>query len=234
MTCLSLQLCVVPVLGGPAEGSSPPYPDTGTEHVTGSSRPGHHCITGYRSAVPAELRLTRRAVVVTAALLPGAVALTGCKDDPGAGSGTPGAVNGTRSSQGSAGETPTVDAAVVAALSTAATQVTLLSQLYATTSRKFPALRTRLAAGAKYHANHLAKLEETEGVAAKAVKAPVAPGTSVAALAAIAKQEKAMATAHAAAAAKLSGPPARLLATIAAAEVQLGATLSPPQKKGAR
>jgi len=227
-------LCVVPVLGGPAEGSSPPYPDTGTEHVTGSSRPGHHCITGYRSAVPAELRLTRRAVVVTAALLPGAVALTGCKDDPGAGSGTPGAVNGTRSSQGSAGETPTVDAAVVAALSTAATQVTLLSQLYATTSRKFPALRTRLAAGAKYHANHLAKLEETEGVAAKAVKAPVAPGTSVAALAAIAKQEKAMATAHAAAAAKLSGPPARLLATIAAAEVQLGATLSPPQKKGAR
>jgi hypothetical protein len=164
--------------------------------------------------------------------MPGAVALTGCKDDPDAGSGTPGAVNGTRSTQGPAEETPTVDPAVVAALSTAATQLTQLSQLYATASRKFPALRTKLAAGAKYHASHLAKLKETDGVAAKAVQAASA-ASAPAALAAIAAQEKAMSVAHAAAAGKLSGAPARLLATIAAAEVQLGSTLAPAKKKDA-
>ncbi|MGW7679939.1 cell division protein FtsK [Kribbella sp. NPDC054772] len=178
--------------------------------------------------------LTRRAVVVTAALVPGAFALTGCKDDPAAGSGTPGAGNGTpSSSQGPAKETPTVDPAVVAALSTAATQVTQLSQYYATLSRKFPALRAQLAAGAKYHVSHLAKLKETQGVAAKATQPPKVPASSVAALAALAQQEKLAATAHATAAGKLSGAPARLLATIAAAETQLGSTLAPKKKKAA-
>ena len=180
--------------------------------------------------MPNETRLTRRAVVVTAALVPGVVALGGCKDDPAAGGGTPGAANGAPSSQGPAEETPAVDPAVVAALSTAATQVTLLSQLFATASRKFPALRTQLAAGAKYHASHLAKLKETPGVAAAASKAPAVPSTSAAALTILAKQEKLASTAHATAAAKLSGAPARLLAMIAAAETQLATTLTPKKK----
>jgi hypothetical protein len=179
-----------------------------------------------------ERRLTRRAAVVTAALVPGAVTLTGCKDDSAAGSGTPGAVNGgPSSSQGPAEETPTVDPAVAAALTVAATQVTQLSQLYANTSRKFPALRAQLAAGAKYHASHLVKLKETQGVAAKAAKAVVVPASSVAALTTLAKQETIAAATNAAAAAKLSGAPARLLAEIAAAQTQLAATLTPPSKK---
>ncbi|WP_238174130.1 cell division protein FtsK [Kribbella kalugense] len=182
-----------------------------------------------------ERRPTRRAMLVTAALVPGAAALAGCKDDAAAGAGTPGAVNGTPSSgsPGPTAETPTVDPAIVAALSAAATQVTQLSQLYATVSRKFPALRAKLAAGAKYHASHLVKLKETQGVAAATTKAPAAPATSVAALAAIAKQEAVAAATHAAAAAKLSGASARTLAMIAAAETQLSSSLTPPKKKDA-
>ncbi|MEU4197581.1 cell division protein FtsK [Kribbella sp. NPDC026611] len=183
--------------------------------------------------MPDERRLTRRSVVVTAALVPGAVVLAGCKDDQSAGTGTPGAVNGKPSSKGPGEETPSVDPAVVAALSTAATLVTQLSQLYASAGRKVPALRAKLAAGAKYHASHLAKLAATDGVKASAAKAIAVPAGSAAALAVLAKQEKAAAVAHAAAAAKLSGAPARLLATIAAAEVQLGATLAPAKKKDA-
>lgn len=158
-------------------------------------------------------------------------ALAGCRDDPAA-SGTPGtkgAVNGT-TSPGPAAETPTVDPAAVAALSAAATQVTQLSQLYATASRKYPALRARLAAGAKYHATHLAKLKETTGVTAQPAKATAPAASQAAALSAIAKQEKAAATAHVAAAAKLSGGLARLLAEIAASETQLGWALAPKTK----
>ena len=178
--------------------------------------------------MPNEPRLSRRRALATAALVPGMVALAGCKDA--AGSGTPGAVNPTSSGK-SAGETPTTDPAVVAALSTAAAQVTQLSLAFAGVSRKFPALRTQLAAGAKYHASHLAKLKETQGVTAAAGKAVAVPSTAQAALAALTKQEKAAAVAHAAAAAKLSGAPARLLAMIAAAETQLGTTLAPKQKE---
>jgi hypothetical protein len=173
--------------------------------------------------------MTRRSILATAALLPGAVVLAGCKDDQ-TGSSTPGAVNPTSSGQ-PAEETPTVDPAIVAALSAAAAQVTSLSLRYAGMSRKFPALRTLLAAGAKYHASHLAKLKETAGVTAAAGKAPVVPSTSSAALVALATQEKAAAIAHAAAAAKVSGAPARLLAMIAAAETQLATTLTPKKKK---
>lgn len=181
--------------------------------------------------MPNEPRLSRRTVLATAAVVPGVVTLAGCKEDA-AGSGTPGAVNPTSSGRG-AGETPTVDPAVVAALSTAATQVSQLSLGYAGVSRKFPALRTQLAAGAKYHASHLAKLKETAGVAAAAAKAPVVPSTSSAALTALAKQEKAAAIAHAAAAGKLSGASARLLAMIAASETQLATTLTPKKKTDA-
>ena len=164
--------------------------------------------------------------------MPCAVALAGCTEDPAAGSGTPGAVNPTSSGQ-PAGETPTVDPAVVAALSTAAAQVTQLSLQFAGVSRKFPALRTQLAAGAKYHASHLARLKETHGVTAAASRPAVVPSTSAAALAGLAKQEKTAAVAHAAAAAKMSGAPARLLAMIAAAETQLGTTLTPKKKADA-
>ena len=180
-----------------------------------------------------ERRLTRRAVVAAAALVPGVAALAGCKDDPSAGSGpsgTKGAVNGTTTSPDPATETPAADPAVVAALSAAATQVTQLSQLYTTASRKFPALRAQLAAGAKYHVTHLAKLKETPGVTAQATKA-VALASSQAALATIAEHERVAATAHVAAAAKLSGAPARLLAEIAAAETQLASVLGPKLRK---
>ncbi|MFI7060816.1 cell division protein FtsK [Kribbella sp. NPDC050124] len=176
------------------------------------------------------VRLSRRAALTTAALLPGAVVLTACDDNP-SGSGTPGAVNDSKSGQ-PAEETPSTDPVVVAALSAAAAQVTQLSLRYSTITRKFPAVRTQLAAGAKYHAAHLTRLKETAGVqAAAAGTAPVLPSTSAAALADLAKREKAAAVAHAAAAAKLAGAPARLLAMIAAAETQLAITLT-PKKKG--
>jgi hypothetical protein len=158
-------------------------------------------------------------------VVPGAVVLAGCKDEPSS-SGTPGSANSSAGQP--AEETPTTDPAIVAALSTAATLVTQLSLRYTTVGRKFPALRNQLAAGAKYHASHLAKLTETAGVQAPAAgKLPPVPGTSSAALTDLAKREKAAATAHAAAAVKLSGSPARLLAMIAASETQLAATLTP-------
>ncbi|MFI6678940.1 cell division protein FtsK [Kribbella sp. NPDC050470] len=174
------------------------------------------------------VRVSRRLALTTAALLPGAVVLAGCDDGPSS-SGTPGAAKDSKSGQ-PAEETPSTDPVVVAALSTAAAQVTQLSLRYATMTRKFPALRTQLAAGAKYHAAHLARLKETAGVQAAAGKAPVVPTSSQAALAELARQEKATATAHAAAAAKLAGSPARLLAMIAAAETQLATTLTPKKK----
>ena len=167
---------------------------------------------------------------MTAALVPGAVALAGCKDDPAAW-GTPGAVNGTSSKsrgpgRGDADGRPRGRRGAQYGGDPGDSIV----PRFATLSRKFPALRAQLAAGAKYHVSHLAKLKETQGVAAKAAKAPAVPTSSAAALAALAQQEKLAATAHAAAAAKLSGAPARLLAMIAAAETQLGSTLAPKKK----
>ncbi|MGW1341475.1 cell division protein FtsK, partial [Kribbella sp. NPDC002412] len=145
------------------------------------------------------VRLSRRTALTTAALLPGAAVLAGCDDGPSS-SGTPGAENDSKSGQ-PAEETPSTDPVVVAALGTAAAQVIQLSLRYATITRKFPALRAQLAAGAKYHASHLARLKETAGVqAAAAGPAPALPSTSAAALADLAKRERAAATAHAAAA----------------------------------
>jgi hypothetical protein len=180
--------------------------------------------------VPNEpLRLSRRAALATAALIPATAVLAGCDDAPG-GSGTPGAAKNSESGR-PAEETPSTDPVVVAALSTAAAQVTQLSLRYAGAGQKFPALRTRLAAGAKYHAAHLARLKETAGVQpAAAGKLPALPSTSAATLTDLAKREQAAAAAHAAAAAKLSGAPARLLAMIAAAETQLAVALTPKKK----
>jgi hypothetical protein len=180
--------------------------------------------------VPNEpLRLSRRAALTTAALVSGAVVLTGCDDDP-SGSGTPGAAKNSKSGQPGE-ETPGADPAIVAALSTAAAQVTQLSLRFASVGQKFPALRTQLAAGAKYHALHLARLKETAGVTPPAAaKLPALPSTSAAALTDLAKREKAAAVVHAAAAAKVSGEAARLLAMIAASESQLATTLTPKKK----
>jgi hypothetical protein len=179
--------------------------------------------------VPNEpLLLSRRTALLTA----GAVVLAGCDDHP-TSSGTPGSTNATAGQP--AEETPSTDPVIVAALSTAATLVTQLSLRYTTTGQKFPALRTQLAAGLKYHASHLAKLKETAGVKpAAAGKQPALPTTSAAALADLAKREKAAATAHAAAAARVSGPAARLLAMIAASETQLATTLTPKKKAAAQ
>jgi hypothetical protein len=179
------------------------------------------------------LRLSRRTALTTAALMSGAVVLTGC-DDSSSGSGTPGAAKNSKSGQ-PAEETPSTDPVVVAALSTAAALVTQLSLRYTSVGQKFPALRTQLAAGTKYHASHLARLKETAGVTAPAAaNLPALPSTSAAALADLAKRERAAAVAHAAAAAKVSGGPARLLAMIAAAETQLAATLAPKKKAASR
>ncbi|GAA1683834.1 hypothetical protein GCM10009745_30300 [Kribbella yunnanensis] len=174
------------------------------------------------------LRLSRRVALQSTALATGAFVLAGCKDDQG-GSGTPGAVD--PGSGKTVPQEPAVDPAVVAALSSAAGSVSSLVAQYTLVGTKFPALKPKLAAAAKFHAGHLAKLQETAGVTVpKAPKAPAVPTQSVAALALLAKQEKAASAAHAAAAAKLSGSAARLLAMIAASEVQLGSTLLPTKK----
>lgn len=172
-------------------------------------------------------RVSRR-TAISAAVLPVPVLLAGC-DDTSSSSGTPGARGSTAGQP--AEETPTTDPVVVAALSTAATQVTRLSLRYTAIGQKFPALRAQLAAGVKYHASHLARLKETDGVApARLGKQPAVPATTTAALTDLASREKAAAAAHAAAAAKVSGPPARLLAMIAAAESQLSVSLTPKKK----
>ncbi|TDD53758.1 cell division protein FtsK [Kribbella antibiotica] len=178
------------------------------------------------------LRLSRRVALQSTAIATGAVlmsgVLAGCKDDQ-AGSGTPGAVD-PGSGKTVPENTPTVDPAVVAALSSAAGVVSSLAAQYTLVGTKYPALKPKLAAAAKFHAGHLAKLQETAGVTVP--KAPPVPGTGSAsgALASLAQQEKAASIAHAAAAAKVSGPAARLLAMIAASEVQLGSTLVPTKK----
>ncbi|WP_405057923.1 cell division protein FtsK [Kribbella sp. NBC_01505] len=175
------------------------------------------------------LRLSRRVALQSAALTSSVLLLAGCKDDQ-AGSGTPGAVDpGTGKTV--PGNTPTVDPAVVAALTTAAGVVSSLAAQYTLVGTKFPALKPKLAAALKFHTGHLAKLQETAGVTVpKAATAPTVPPQSAAALALLAKQEKAASIAHAAAAAKASGPAARLLAMIAASEVQIGSTLLPTKK----
>ncbi|MFK4089847.1 cell division protein FtsK [Kribbella sp. NPDC020789] len=174
------------------------------------------------------LRLSRRVALRSVALVSGAVLVAGCKDDQ-AGSGTPGAVD-PESGKTVPADKPAVDPAVVAELSTAAGLVSGLASQYTLVGTKYPALKAKLAAGAKFHAGHLAKLQETEGVTAAKPAAKPAAATAAAALAALGQLEKQASVAHAAAAAKLSGPQARLLAMIAASELQLASTLTPAKK----
>ncbi|ADB32001.1 cell divisionftsk/spoiiie [Kribbella flavida DSM 17836] len=170
-------------------------------------------------------RLSRRTALRTAALVAGAAALaSGCDDEPDR-SGTPGASTGPDGSVQA--PEPSADPEVVAALTTAATQIQQLALRYSSTSQTFPALRTRLSSGVRSHAAHVAKLKELGGFEPpQPGKLPPLPKASAAALADLASREQRLSVAHATAAAKLTGPPARLLATIAASESQLAAVLT--------
>nr|WP_202885565.1 cell division protein FtsK [Kribbella sandramycini] len=173
--------------------------------------------------------MSRRVALQSTALVSGALLLTSCKDDQ-PGSGTPGAVDPGSKNDPGGQDTPTVDPAVVAALSTAATVVNNLVNQYASTGTKYPALKPKLAAGAKYHAAHLAKLTETAGVTTAKVAPKAVPSTSTAALSALSVAERAASEAHAVAAAKASGSTARTLAMLAASELQLALSLVPAKK----
>jgi hypothetical protein len=178
---------------------------------------------------PASLsrRTALRAAGVTVGLAAGATLLTGCQDDPEP-SGKPGASDSPGSS-GSPGGTerqaPSTDPAVAAALRKAAGEVQQLAGRYRQVGQAFPALSGRLSTGSKHHAAHLAKLTELGAPRPSAPKLPAVPTASAAALADLAGREQRMSVIHATAATKLSGPAARLLASIAASESQLAATL---------
>jgi hypothetical protein len=120
-------------------------------------------------------------------------------------------------------------------MSAAAGQVAQVAQRVAAVSKQFPALKSQLTAAAKYHAQHLAKLNEASGAAPAAVgKLPALPTGSAAALADLATREQKLSVAHAVAAAKLSGADARLLAMIAASESQLATSLTVKKKRAAQ
>lgn len=181
--------------------------------------------------------VTRRATLRAAALSAGTAALlAGCKDDqgkPGGGGGTQS--GGTKGPDGNKEPEPSTDPAVVAAMSTAAGQVAQVAQRLVAAGKRYPALNAQLAIATKYHAQHLAKLNEVSGAAPATVsQLPPLPKGSAAALADLASREQKLSVAHATAAAKLSGPNARLLAMVAASETQLAASLTVKKKQAAR
>ncbi|MEV8372165.1 cell division protein FtsK [Kribbella sp. NPDC056861] len=182
--------------------------------------------------------LTRRAALQVATLSAGtALLLAGCKDDPAQpGAGSTGTTSGgTKGPDGTSKPEPSTDPAVVAAMSTAAGQVAQAAQRLTAAGKTYPALNAQLAVAAKYHAQHLAKLNELSGTTPAAVgKLPPLPKGSAAALADLASGEQKLSVAHATAAAKLSGPAARLLAMVAASELQLAATLTVKKKDAGR
>ncbi|GAA1610063.1 hypothetical protein GCM10009789_75540 [Kribbella sancticallisti] len=179
--------------------------------------------------------LSRRTALRAAALAAGtATVVAGCDDSP-AQSGTPGATSGQDGKGGTEPPTPSTDPAVVAALTLAATQVTQLSLRYSAVSQAYPALRARLTPAVTFHAQHVARLKEAAGSEPpQAGKLPPLPKGSAAALADLASREQKLSVAHAVAAAKLSGAPARLLAMVAASESQLAATLTVKKKQADR
>ncbi|MDX6282840.1 MAG: hypothetical protein QOH03_3911 [Kribbellaceae bacterium] len=178
--------------------------------------------------------VSRRATLRTVALSAGTTALlAGCKDD--AGEPTAGGSK-SGSAKGPDGKPePSTDPAVVAAMSAAAGQVAQVAQRLTAASKLYPALRTQLTSAAKYHAQHLAKLNEVSGTGpATAAVLPALPKGSEAAMADLAAREQKLSVAHAVAAAKLSGPNARLLAMIAASESQLATSLTVKKKQAAQ
>ncbi|MEV6412724.1 cell division protein FtsK [Kribbella sp. NPDC051718] len=178
--------------------------------------------------------VSRRTTLRTVALSAGTTALlAGCKDDPG---GEPATGGDSKSTKGPDGKpTPSTDPAVVAAMSTAAGQVAQVAQRLTAASKLYPAFRTQLTTAAKYHAQHLAKLNELSGTG-PATAPPLAalPKGAEAAMADLATREQKLSVAHAIAAAKLSGPNARLLAMVAAAESQLATSLTVKKKQAAQ
>jgi hypothetical protein len=172
-------------------------------------------------------RLSRRTALRTAFLATGVVAVplvaTGCEDTPDR-SGTPGVTEGP---DGTAQPPPSTDPAVVAALTTAATQVKQLALRYGAVTQAFPALGAPLANGVSFHAAHLAKLKALGGIdPPEPGKLPALPKTAAAALADLASREQKLSVTHATAAATVTGEAARLLAMVAAAESQLASTLT--------
>jgi hypothetical protein len=166
-------------------------------------------------------------VLRTAALATGVAAVpvlaTGCQDTPDR-SGTPGVTEGLG---GTSQPPPSTDPAVVAALTTAATQIEQLALRYSAVGQAFPALRAQLANGVSFHAAHVAKLKEVGGFEPPQPGAlPALPKAAAAALADLAGREQKLSVAHATAAAKVPGQAARLLAMVAAAESQLAITLT--------
>lgn len=163
-----------------------------------------------------------------------ALLVAGCDDGPS----LPG-TGGPKGKGATQPPTPTVDPAVVAAVTTIAGHLNQLSARYAATIRRFPALTTKLAIATKNHATHLAKLKAIASpVTPTTAKVPVIPATQAAAITDLAGREQALAVAHATSAASLSGEPARLIGSIAAAESQLalwlGQLSAPPKKKAQR
>lgn len=163
-----------------------------------------------------------------------ALLVAGCDDGPS----LPG-TGGQKGKGATQPPTPTVDPAVVAAVTTIAGHLNQLSARYAATIRRFPALTTKLAIATKNHATHLAKLKAIASpVTPSTAKVPVIPATQAAAITDLAGREQALAVAHATSAASLSGEPARLIGSIAAAESQLalwlGQLSAPPKKKAQR
>ena len=178
--------------------------------------------------------VSRRTTLRTVALSAGTTTLlAGCKDDsrePTAGDTQSGATKGPDGKP-----TPSTDPAVVAAMSAAAGQVAQVAQRLTAASKLYPALRTQLTTAAKYHAQHLAKLNEVSGTGpATAPPLPALPKGSTAALADLATREQKLSVAHATAAAKLAGPNARLLAMVAAAESQLATSMTVKKKQAAQ
>jgi hypothetical protein len=166
----------------------------------------------------------RRTVLLTAA---GAiVALTACEDVR-SGAGTP---SGSAAVSGS--PTPSHDPAVVAAAGAAAGQIQQIVAQYTAVARRHPALKAQLATAQAHRAQHLARLRQLGAPAPKPAKATAKlPAQPTAALRDLASREQKLSVAHATAAAALSGPAARVLASIAAAEAQLAVTLSRTRAK---
>jgi hypothetical protein len=177
--------------------------------------------------------VSRRTTLRTVALSAGTTALlAGCKDDPGESAGGGDSTN----AKGPDGKPePSADPAVVATMSAAAGQVAQVAQRLTAASKLYPALSPQLTTAAKYHAQHLAKLNEVSGTGpSTAAPLPALPKGSAAAMADLATREQKLSVAHATAAAKLSGPNARLLAMVAAAESQLATSLTVKKKQAAQ
>jgi hypothetical protein len=171
------------------------------------------------------LRLSRRAALRAAALAAGATAvLAGCKNATDQ-TGTPGSTENPSGTPQS--PPPSSDPVIVAVLQTAATQIQQVALRYSRAGQTFPVLRNQLSTAVNFHASHLARLKEIGALKpAQPGKLPPLPTSAAAALADLAGREQKLSVLHATAAAKVSGQAARVLASIAASESQLAATLS--------